>query len=287
VGAGLRSAGLVRREDARALNAVIVYVGLPAFVFTAVHGARLSSAAFRLVGVEWLVFGVLFGLAALFARLLQLQAPRKGGFLLAASLGNTGYLGYPLTAAVLGGAALPFAVFYDVFGTVLQLVLVGIPVARRTVNAPSGGWRLVVRELLTFPALIAAVIGLLATDVSIPVPVMEWLGLLAKMVAPLIMLSVGISLRPRAVAKSAPQLAVLAGVKLIVGPVLVLVLGRLLGLLPVVLDTAVLQAGMPSMMLTLAIGERFGLDDEFIASAVFVTTAASAVTIPLLQLVAH
>ncbi len=40
---------------------------------------------------------------------------------------------------------------------------------------------------------------------------------------------------------------------------------------------------MPSMMLTLAVGERFGLDDDFIAAAIFVTTAASVFTVPLAQ----
>jgi predicted permease len=52
------------------------------------------------------------------------------------------------------------------------------------------------------------------------------------------------------------------------------------------LRVAVLQAGMPSMMLTLVVGERFGLDTDFIASAIFVTTAASAVVLPLVQLLA-
>jgi predicted permease len=60
--------------------------------------------------------------------------------------------------------------------------------------------------------------------------------------------------------------------------------GRALISDPAVFRTAVLEAGMPSMMLSLAVGERFGLDDDFIASAIFVTTAASALTIPLIQL---
>ena len=36
----------------------------------------------------------------------------------------------------------------------------------------------------------------------------------------------------------------------------------------------VLQAGMPTMMLTLVIGARFELDTDFIASAILVTTVA-------------
>jgi predicted permease len=40
------------------------------------------------------------------------------------------------------------------------------------------------------------------------------------------------------------------------------------------------------MMLTLVVGERFGLDTDFAASAIFVTTVAAAVTLPLVGLVA-
>ena len=40
---------------------------------------------------------------------------------------------------------------------------------------------------------------------------------------------------------------------------------------------------MPAMMLTLPIGGRFELDTDYIASAIFVSTAAAAVTVPLVQ----
>lgn len=283
VGAGLRAVGFVRREDAKPLNAVIIYVGLPAFVFQAVHGAELTIGAFSVAVVAWLVFAVLLGVSLLAARAMKLAPDRAGGFVLAASLGNTGYIGYPLTAAVLGAAAVPFAVLYDVFGTVLQLVLVGIPVARRFVRAPGAGVFGLARELATFPALVAVVAALLLGNVAIPLPVSNWLDLIAKMVAPLIMISVGISLRPHAVLHAAPILGVLALIRLAVGPLLALAGASVLSLEPAMRDVAVLQAGMPSMMLTLAVGERLGLDDDFIAAAVFVTTAASAITIPLVQ----
>ncbi|NTW28696.1 MAG: AEC family transporter, partial [Coriobacteriia bacterium] len=48
--------------------------------------------------------------------------------------------------------------------------------------------------------------------------------------------------------------------------------------------STVLEAGMPTMMLTLVVGERFGLDTDFLASAILVTTAGAAVTLPLMQM---
>lgn len=284
VGVLLRVTGLVAREDARPLNAAIVYVGLPAFVFKAVHGAEIGLASLKVVGVSWIVFAVLLATAFVASRLLGLRARRAGGFLLAASLGNTGYIGYPLTAALLGASAVPLAVFYDVFGTVMQLVIVGLPLARRfgdkTVRRPRFG---LLTELVTFPALIAAVLALALSPVSIPKPVGDWLGLVASMVAPLIMLSVGISLRPRAIVHGAAQLGVLGFLRLVLAPAVAMLVGGLLVGDPAAQRVAVLEAGVPTMMLTLAIGERFGLDDDFIAAAVFVTTAASAVTLPLAQ----
>jgi predicted permease len=284
LGIVLRRVGLVERSAARVLNAVIIYVGLPAFVFRAVHGARVGADMIKVVAIAWVVFSAVMVVALVAVRLLRLDERRSGGFLLAAALGNTGYLGYPLTGALLGSAAVPLAVFYDVFGTVVQLVLVGFPISRRLGAKSVKGHRLgVIGEFVTFPALVAAIIALALSRVAIPEAVSGWLGLLANMVAPMIMLSVGISLSPRAIRHGAAALVVLAALKLVLAPVIAAAVGTAF-VTGDAYRTAVLEAGMPSMMLSLAIGERFGLDDDFIAAAVFVTTVGAALSVPLAQL---
>jgi predicted permease len=283
LGVLLRVLGLVSRDDVRPINIVIIYVGLPAFVFGAVHGASISAGMLAAVAVAWIVFAVLLGTSLVAARLLRLERRKAGGFVLASSLGNTGYLGYPLAASLLGQAALPAAVFYDVFGTVLQLVLVGFPVARRFGGGPRLTAARLVRELATFPALAAALAALLLSPVAVPQPLSDWLDLVASMVSPLIMLSVGISLRPRSIARAVPVLSAVVALKLVLAPVIAALIGNGLIAEPMAYRTVLLSASMPSMMLTLAVGQRFGLDDEFIASAVFVTTALAVVSVPLGQ----
>ena len=73
--------------------------------------------------------------------------------MLAAGLGNTGYIGYPLALAMLGPNGLTRAVFYDVFGTVGVLLTIGIGVAARLGHSEERPR--FVRELLTFPAVLA------------------------------------------------------------------------------------------------------------------------------------
>jgi predicted permease len=281
----LRATGALRAEDARPINAVILWVGLPAFIIKAVHGAHLDMKLIGVVGVAWAVFAVALALGLLAARLLNLPRVVAGGFILAAALGNTGYIGYPLTQAILGEVALPRAVFYDVFGTVGALVLVGLVVAERY-GGGKGKLKHPVREVLGFPAVIALIVGLATRPFVFPKAVSGGLDLLASLVVPLIMISVGLSLRVGLLRKWAVPLGVLAGLRLLVAPLIALFAGGLvLGGDTSAVRLVVLQAGMPAMMLTLVVGARFELDTDFIASAIVVTTVAAALTIPLIQVV--
>lgn len=285
VGAVLRLTTVLRREDSRPINALIIYVGLPAFIFRAVYGAQLRADLWGVVAIAWMVFAVMAGLAWLAARALKLPRQIAGAFIITTALGNTGYIGYPITQALLGGNGLPEAIFYDVFGTVVAFVFVGLLVAQRFGDSDEARVN-PLRELVTFPAVIALVVALLLRPVAIPQLVSSGLELLANMVAPLIMLSVGLSLRFKTLGRAAAPLALLSVMRLVVAPVIALGAGSLLLGRGAPLNVAVLEAGMPSMMLTLVAGERFGLDTDFIASAILVTTAVSAVTLPLVQLLA-
>jgi predicted permease len=285
VGAALRAGGILSVEDSKPINAVIVYAGLPALIFNAVHGAQLRSDLIGVVIVAWAVFGAMLLLGWAVSRILRLPRRLAGGFIIATALGNTGFIGYPITTAVFGASRLPEAIFYDVFCTVVAFVLVGLVVAGRY-GASEEKRAHPLWELLTFPAVIALALALLLRPFAVPVSVSNGLALLANMVAPLIMLSVGLSLRVRTIGRAAVPLAALIVLRLLVAPAIGLAVGTLaLGAGPW-LRIAVLEAGMPTMMLTLVAGERFGLDTDFIASAIFVTTAASAIALPLVQVLA-
>ena len=285
VGMVLRRFGVLRREDSRVLNGVIVYVALPALIFTSVAAAPLSLELVRAAGVAWAVSLVGLAVSWELAHTLRLPPRTAGGFVLAATLGNTGYLGYPIVQALLGPGTLPAAVFYDVFGTVAVLFTLGIAVAAR--QGEHEGRLNVFKELFTFPAMIALLVALAFRFLPLPSAVsgtvMDWTGIAAKMAVPLIMVSLGVSLDLSALRGSVAPLGALAGVKLLLLPavaVAVAVMTR---------DTSgmrvlALQAGMPSMMLALVVGERFKLDTTFIAGAILVTTVFCLATIPLVQL---
>jgi predicted permease len=131
VGVLLRVTGLVKRENAKVINSLVIYAALPALVFRVARQTDLSPDLLKVAAVAWIVGGAGFLVAWGLARLLRLPRRTAGAFILVTALGNTGYIGYPVATMLLGDKALPQAVFYDVFGTVALLFTVGVIVAGR------------------------------------------------------------------------------------------------------------------------------------------------------------
>ena len=263
----------------------VVYAALPALVFRVARSTALSWELLRVAAIAWIVGLVGFALAWWLSRVLKLPKRAAAAFILVTALGNTGYIGYPVTTMLLGAKSLPQAVFYDVFGTVGLLFTVGIMIAGRM--GKHEGPVSIVRELLTAPALVALLAGLASRLLPVPVPVesavMDWLNILASMTLPLVMISLGLTLSPAGFKGRLAVIGVSGAVKLLVLPLVAVAAAMAFG------DAGgqrlvMLQAGMPSMMLTLVIAERFGLDADLAASTILATTVACVASIPLLQL---
>lgn len=282
IGVTLRVTGMLCAEDARPLNTVLLWVGLPALIFTAVYRSPVDVEFAILPAIGWGVVLVGLALAWLLARALKLKGPAAGAFILVAVFGNTGYVGYPVAQALLGDAGLVRAIFSDVFGNTAAVISIGTLVASHygehdvKVNP--------LKEILGFPPFIALAAALLLHSISVPEPVMSWLDALGKLVIPMIMISVGLTLKPRALRGHLGRASVAAMLKLVALPLVALGLGLLLLSDQASLRIVVLQGGVPSMLLTMIMGLRFKLDSDFIASAILVTMLGAVVTIPLLQL---
>ena len=282
LGVVLRVTKLLSPEDAKPLNTLLIYVALPALVFVTVQTAEVGWGLAAIPALAWALAIAGVVLAWGLARWMGLAGATAGAFILTAAFGNTGYIGYPLASALLGDAGLLRAIFYDIFGNTAAVVTIGALVASRF-----GGHDLKVnplREIVTFPPFIALALALALKSVAVPVPVMDWLGVLGTLVVPLIMVSVGLSLKPAKLREHLPAASLIAAVKLVVLPLLAWAAGSVLLPDDASLRVLVLEAGVPTMMLTLVIGMRFKLDTDLIASAIVVTALASIVTVPLLQL---
>lgn len=297
VGVAARRIGLLCRDDAEPLNKVIIYLALPALVFSGVYKQQLSWRLLAITAVGWAT--ILGGLALAYAvgRLLKLPGPTMGAFLLVAALGNTGYLGYPLTIALFGQGQLVKAFFYDIFATSIALMTVGVAVAahygaaQRTPGTGSVAWGGRLKSNVALPALAAVVLAILAKPFVLPGFLTQAITHLGDATVPLVMLTIGMSLEIKGFRDRPAALAAAGLLKLVVAPAIalglwMLAIGALGGPRPGAAVTGIvaLEASMPSMMLTYVIGTRYRLNSEFIAAAIALTTMACLVTVPIWQL---
>ncbi len=276
----LRRTSFLKREDVHVINQIIIYIALPSLIFLAVYQADISFAFIKLPLLNILIMSICMLLALAVGKTLKQASPLLGAFIIVAAIGNTGYLGFPLTLGLYGQENLVKAVFYD-FGTVVYLFSIGIIVAKRFGDGAETGS--VLREFILFPSTIALAAGLALHFISLPEFIVMTLDYLSLATIPLVMLTIGLTLEAHTIKKYILPLALVALIRLIVSPVIGLSVGTIVGYSGIDLGIIVLEASMPVAMLSLVIGLKYELEVEFISAAILVSIIASLVSIPLFQ----
>jgi len=270
-----QAAGLAAR---RALT-LMLYVLVPPVIFF-----NLAASEIDVEHGVGLLLGILAvslsGLAAWWvsSRVLHLSRPRTGAVVCAVLSVNTGYLGYPLTVALLGRDQLTTAVLWDVLVTAPCLLLGAFAVGAAFGTKAGEGPRDRVRAFFTRnPPLYAAIAGLLAPDALAPDVLVDASQVLVFALLPLGFFAVGATLAENAEHGELPMppplrgpVAVALGARLALAPALLMLLAAPLIDLPAAYR---LMSAMPSGLNSMVVAHAYGLDMEITAEAVTWSTA--------------
>jgi predicted permease len=311
IGALLKWAKILRPEYVPFINSLVVNLTLPMTVFTSVLGLRSVPQAewlnlLRIPLIAYAVSLVCGVLAYFLSRLLRLERRTAGAFIILAMLSATAFVGYPLRDALyrpMAGEGLPAnctacrgdevcqiyaeahpeecasydranaaAVFYSELGTLIPIVTVAVVVASRYGEGEKFTWRSLL-AMLKFAPFVAFLLGLLFFNENIPPVITGVVGLLAQLTTPLIMLSLGITIRWDSILsrKSRGAMLALNVLKLAVAPAVAFLLASLLGIGGESLQITVMMAGLPSLILCLSLAHQYHLDVEFASNALFST----------------
>ena len=280
VGYGAKKAGILKANHAQVINSLVINLTLPAFIFVNAHDKPLTSAMVKVPGVAIAAELVVMCAAYLVARLLKLDRPTTGGFMLVAAFGNTGYLGYPLVKAAFHGDpnAMLTAVLFDGFGMRTALATIGIVVA-----ASFAGSKFERKSLLEFiktPLVPMTILALILRKVYVPPAVLSVLTFVGNWTVPLAMLSTGLSLEAGALRSYPLPLAAAAALKMGLMPLLMYLALPHAGIHGVVYRVAILESVVPSAVFSSVIAARYKANGEFAAAAVFLSTFISIAWIP-------
>ena len=289
--------GSERRWGEGALNLsrrvldTLAYVAMPLVVFFTVSHLKLTTGLGAGIVFGWTERIVVITLAWFIgSRLLKLPRAGTGAMMIAVGLANTGYLGIPLTALLLGNDSIGVAVAYDTTVTAPIALIGGFAIgAAFGTRAGEGAKARTKTFFIRNPALIALVAAILAPGWLSPDWAREIATVMAVVIAPLGFFAVGVNLmlehdqegtRIFPPELTAPVLTAL-GLRLLIAP------GVMLGLSSFVIEVPsafLIQAGMASGITGLAVGHIFGLNLKIIVGAIAWSTAIIIVAAGVVEL---
>jgi predicted permease len=259
---------------ARRALVLMLYVLLPPVIFFNLAASKIDVAH----GIGLVLGIVAVSLSSLLAwwvasRVLHLSRPQIGAVVCTVLSVNTGYLGYPLTVALLGRDQLSTAVLYDVLVTGPCLLLGAFAVGAAFGTRAGDGPRQRLRAFLTRnPPLYAAIAGLLAPDALAPHALVDLSQALVVAILPIGFFAVGATLAENAERGELPMpppltrpVALALGARLALAPALLMLLAAPLIDLPA---SYRLLSAMPSGLNSMVVAHAYGLDMEITAEAV-------------------
>lgn len=293
---------LLPRSYSTYLAKFLFFCGTPLSIVAFIRSANLSGAIWMAPLIAWaaiLAGGGLAGILINFGvgeeRLKSLNPaqnspehtsawslPTKGSFLLATMLGNTGFLGIPVTLSLLGSEHFAWALFYDLLGTTMGMNILGVAIASHCGKSDRRqGWLTPLLAIFQNPALWAFGLGFISRSLPLSAQIAELLTTGAWTVITLALITIGMQLsKLNSLHNLKPVLACLA-IKMLLIPLVIGTGLTFFGIAGAPRLVLVLQMAMPPAFGTTLLAEAFNLDRELAVTAIGLGCVSLLFTIPL------
>ena len=268
------------------LNGFVLFFALPAMLYRFGASTPIARLLDGAVAGVWLLCALVmvgFAIAVSLGGRIHWNDAAFGA--LVAAFPNSGFMGVPLIAALLG----PQAVGAVIVVIVVDMVITSsLCIALSRLDAGEGGARAALEQallgVLRNPMPWAIGLGALASawHVALPGPLDKTVGLLADAASPVALFTIGAVLARSQMQADHPMplrdYVPLALMKLLLHPLLVLLVGAGaiqigVGLQPAALTVMVLTAALPSASNVSLLAERMGADNGRVARIILVSTA--------------
>ncbi len=271
--------GLLGEEDAKKLNRFVLYVSSSFLIFTSGLGFSLGSIGYLPTAAILLM--LLCGLAAyMIGKSISLGQKTLGSLVLQGMHPNTLYLGFPVVYAFFGDAGIRIATIILVSGHFMVPTLVNWT-AHYFGRGNSLSKAQMAKEVLLFPGLIAFVLAITLTYLSIPVPepVLNVSKTIGATTIPLMLVALGVFIKLGDIRRYAKIIGFVGFIRLLLSPILALFLAGLFGIEGLARSILVLEFAMPPALLNVSFAAAKGLDLPATYSGTFAVTVISMFTL--------
>jgi len=283
-----RKRGIIDDVASKRLSTLIIQIGQPMMIISALVNAEFSyenlKDGFIFMGLGLILHGFMAVLAFVFCKgFRDLDEQKITEFSLVFT--NTGFIGFPIMEALFGPKGLFLASFYVISFYLLVWSLGLAIIARKRSDI-----KLTVRKVFINLGSIPCLIGILLYMAVIPFPdfalpefLTKFMSYLSNLCTPISVLITGALLAtrtPKQILGSA-KIYYFCFLKLIAIPLVVCVLGKLIGLNNDHVLFCTVEAALPAASTITMFAEIYALNAGYAAQAVGVSSLLSVGTLPL------
>ncbi|WP_072531729.1 AEC family transporter [Bacteroides ilei] len=268
----------------RKLSTFVINVTCPCLILSSVMGDTLPDKhlILPLLIVGFATYVLLILGAFLIPRYLPIQTEERGIYSFMLAFGNVGFIGYPIVASIFGANAVFYASILNFPSTLLIFVFGTLFV--------SGGKDKMKFDIHTLycPAMIASYLSILivATGYKLPNVISTPFTLLGNMTVPSALLIIGSSIAQIPIKRmfGSTGIYLMAALRLIIVPLIILYLSRLCRVDSTINDINTILCAMPVASYGTLFCIQYGKGETTMAQGTFLTTLLSVISIPLLTL---
>ena len=280
----LKRIDFLSEKDIDPSNKIVMYILLPCMIFHALYSADLTLLS-KLGILPFVILASSFvtGIVSYFIlRQMNLDDVTLWSVLVTVMIANTGFMGYPVTLGIFGQDGFLRAIFCDIATSFIFLALSFVLILKF-----GGTVKTAVRKIAFFPPLWAVILGLLFNLINIPIgPVIDnTVNYLGQGAIPLIMIALGLSIDFSAIKRSKSMIVFTSIMKLAFFPLIAIFVASQIGLVDLQFKISVVEAAMPSGMMSLLLAITYKLDYELTSDCILINTVISLITLPVIIMI--
>lgn len=275
----LKRIDFLSEKDIDPFNRIVMYILMPCMIFHAIYSADLSLLS-KLGILPFVILASSFvtGIVSYFIlKQLKLDDITLWSVLVTVMIANTAFMGYPVTLGIFGQEGFLRAIFCDMATLCIFLILSFVLIMKF-----GGTAKTAVKKIAFFPPLWAVIFGLGFNFFNIPIgPVFDnTVNYLGQGAIPLIMIALGLSIDFSAIKRSKYMIVFTSIMKLAFFPLVAFVVASQLGLIDLQFKISIVEAAMPSGMMSLLLAITYKLDYELTSDCILINTVISLITLP-------
>ncbi|GHV11013.1 transporter [Fibrobacterales bacterium] len=268
IGMAMSRAKILPAGSHKAINAWVLYLALPAFSLRFIPEIEWSVKLLLPIAGALTVWIGAWLFVQLYDRKKRLSVASHTALLVTCGLGNTAFLGLPMTAAFYGESEIHHAIIFDQV-TFLLFATIGVIVVLRASAKHAGTANatplhiLVVKKIFRFPPFIGCLCALILPqfmDISIANPLLD--KLIATM-SPMALFSIGLQLKFGEVKQEWHLLSAGLFYKLLLAPCLVLALTLAMHAGGNLAKISVFEAGMSPHITASLLVSQYNLNPRY------------------------